>query len=88
MVLNRYSIFIEDIEPCGFRFAVMNGFVSGRVVSEVQRQLDDEAYRNEVVDHNYQIAGRYFSYAVLRRSLGNILTGLTGWAPETDRRTD
>ena len=30
VVLNRYSIFIEDIEPCGFRFAVMNTSMATR----------------------------------------------------------
>ncbi len=82
VVVNRYSIYIEDIEPKGFRFAVMDGFVSPHVVRETRRQLEDADYRSGVVEHNYETARRYFSYSVLARSLRNLLTGLVGWMPE------
>ncbi|MGF1448304.1 MAG: glycosyltransferase [Opitutales bacterium] len=79
ILINRYSIFIQDIEPKGFRLAVMDGIVTQRVINEVQRLLDDPAYKQEVVDHNYRIARRYYSYSVLRRALRTIMTGLIGW---------
>jgi len=82
VVINRYSIFIEDIEPKGFRLAVINGFITRDVVRMVQRLLDDPEYRAEVVDHNYAIARRYYSYTVLRRSLRSIVGSLTGWHPK------
>jgi glycosyltransferase involved in cell wall biosynthesis len=81
VVINRYSIFVEDIEPCGFNLAVIDGFITRQVVSEVRRLLSDSEYRREVVEHNYAVANRFFSYSVLRRSLRTILTNLTGWAP-------
>ena len=86
VLVNRYSIYIEDIEPKGFRFAVMDGFVSPQVVRESRRQLEDAAYRAEVVDHNYETARRYYSHAVLQRSLRNLLTGLVGWSPEVPKK--
>ncbi len=79
ILINRYSIFIQDIEPKGFRLAVMDGIVTQRVINEVQRLLGDPAYKREVVDHNYRIARRYYSYSVLRRALRTIMTGLIGW---------
>ncbi len=81
IVINRYSIFIEDIEPKGFQLAVIDGFITRAVVEQVQRLLSDAAHREAVVEHNYEVANRYFSYSVLRRSLRTILTNLTGWAP-------
>jgi mannosylglucosylglycerate synthase len=81
VVINRYSIFIEDIEPKGFRLAVIDGFITRSVVREVRKLLEDDAYRSEVVEHNYAVANRFYSYSVLRRSLRTILTNLTGWAP-------
>lgn len=78
LVLNRYSIFIQDIEPKGFRLALMDGVVSNRVVEEVRRILSDRAYRREMVEHNYKVARRYYSYAILRRSLRTLVTSLTG----------
>ncbi|MGF1483258.1 MAG: glycosyltransferase [Opitutales bacterium] len=79
ILINRYSIFIQDIEPKGFRLAVMDGIVTQRVINEIQRLLDDPDYKREVIEHNYRIARRYYSYSVLRRSLRTILTGLIGW---------
>ncbi len=82
VVINRYSIFVEDIEPKGFKLAVLDGFITRDVVALVRRVLEDRNYRKEMVDHNYRIASKYYSYSVLRRSLRTILTGLTGWSPE------
>lgn len=81
VVINRYSIFVEDIEPKGFRLAVMDGVVTKSVVDEVKRLLEDEAYCEETVNHNYQIGLQFYSYELLRRSFSSILGNLTGWSP-------
>jgi glycosyltransferase involved in cell wall biosynthesis len=82
VVINRYSIFVEDIAPKGFRLAEIDGFITRQVVEEVRRLLGDATYRREVTEHNYRVANRYYSYSVLKRSLRTILTNLTGWAPD------
>ena len=81
VVINRYSIFIEDIEPKGFRLAQMDGVVTGRTVRQVEKLLGDETYRNEVVEHNYEVGTHYYSYEVLRRNFSGILGNLAGWSP-------
>lgn len=78
ILLNRYSIFIQDIEPKGFRLALMDGLITAKVVDEVRRILNDDAYREEMVEHNYTVARRHYSYTVLRRSLRTLTTSLTG----------
>lgn len=88
LVVNRYSIYIEDIEPKGFRFAVLDGFVTSGVLRETMRLLQDDTYRHEVVEHNYETARRYFSYAVLQRSLRYLLNTLVGWTPENGFHLD
>lgn len=77
-LVNRYSIFIQDIEPKGFRFALMDGIVTNRVVNEIRHILNDPAYREEMCEHNYRVARRHYSYTVLRRSLRTLMTQLTG----------
>ena len=77
-IVNRYSIFGQDIEPKGFRFPTMNGFVSSKLVDEVRRILEDPAYRQEMVDHNYHVAKRFYGYSALRRSLRTLITSLVG----------
>ncbi len=77
-VLNRYAIFTRDIEPKGFIGPVMEGFVTGRIVNEVRRLLEDADYRRSVVEHNYRLAVRFYSYSVLRRGLRTLITNITG----------
>lgn len=78
ILTNRYSIFTRDIEPKGFKVPVMSGFLTKRTVEEVRRLLEDEQYRNETLEHNFHIARRWYSYAVLRRSLRTLVTNITG----------
>lgn len=78
IVLNRYSIYVQDIEPKGFRIPTMDNIVTGRVVNEVRRVLEDNIHRREMVEHNYRVARRHYSYTVLRRSLRTLMTSLTG----------
>jgi glycosyltransferase involved in cell wall biosynthesis len=78
IIVNRYSIFARDIEPKGFRLPVMNGFVTKKLVDKVRRLIEDEAYRHEVVEHDYEVATRYYSYSVLRRKLRTLITNITG----------
>lgn len=86
VVINRYSIFVEDIAPKGFRLAEIDGFITRGVVKMVERLLHDKAYRDEMMEHNYKVANRYYSYTVLRRSLRMILNNLIGWTPPARTR--
>ena len=76
--MNRYSIFVKDIEPKRFRVITMNGFVTRDVVSSVRRVLEDRTFREEMVDHNYRLGKNFYSYAVLRRKLRALITNFTG----------
>lgn len=78
VVTNRYEIFIEDIEPKGFRLPMLDGFITGKVVNEVRRLLTDRAYRDELCDHNYEVAKRFYSYQFLRRHLRALIASVMG----------
>lgn len=75
-LINRYDIFARDIEPKGFRFPMMEGYVTKKLAREVHRILEDEPYRTEMVEHNYRVAKHFFSYEVLRRKLNAIIGNL------------
>jgi glycosyltransferase involved in cell wall biosynthesis len=85
VVINRYNIFIEDIEPKGFQLAVIDGFITREAVAMVERLLADSDYRARLVDHNYAVARRYYSYSTLRRNLRMMINSLTGWRPPRSR---
>lgn len=78
VLVNRYSIFITDIEPKGFKVISMNGFLTRDVVTQVQRVIHNPEYRQQMVDQNYELGKAFFSYAVLRRKLRALITNFTG----------
>ncbi|MCR9119694.1 MAG: glycosyltransferase family 4 protein [bacterium] len=78
ILVNRYSIFIADIEPHDFRVISMNGLITKEVVAHVDRVIEDREYRQEMVDTNYELGKKFFSYTVLRRKLRALVTNFTG----------
>jgi len=73
ILVNRYSIYQKDIEPIGFDVVTMNNYITDDVVREVKDVLTDETRREEMVEKNYQLAERYFSYDILEQELREIL---------------
>jgi glycosyltransferase involved in cell wall biosynthesis len=78
LLINRYAIFVRDIEPKGFRFLVMDGFLTRRTAEEVRQVLEDADFRREITDHNLRLATRFYSYSVLRRKLYSMLANIRG----------
>jgi glycosyltransferase involved in cell wall biosynthesis len=78
VLVNRYSIFISDIEPKGFKVITMNGFLTRNVLEHVRKVIADDGYRQEMVDHNFELGKKFFSYSVLRRKLRSLITAFTG----------
>ncbi len=74
ILMNRYPIFIADIEPKGFELCLINGFVTVDVIRYVERILSDPDARKKMVDKNYSIASECFSY----QRLEDLLMGVVG----------
>ena len=78
ILVNRYSIFVMDIEPKGFQVIKMNGYLTRDVVAQVKRVITDHHYRRQMVRHNFELGKAFFSYSVLRRKLRVLITNYTG----------
>jgi len=78
ILINRYSIFVRDIEPKGFHLLTMDGFVTPSLAAKVRNILTDEKLREEIVAHNYEVARHFYSYSVVRSNLRAFLTSLVG----------
>jgi glycosyltransferase involved in cell wall biosynthesis len=78
VLVNRYSIFITDIEPKGYKVITMNGYLTRSVVEQVRKVVMDDTYRTEMVEHNYELSKGFYSYSVLRRKLRSLITSITG----------
>jgi len=68
IVVNRYSIFVEDIEPCGFDVIPFESFVTSEVVGRIRFFLEPE-HLSRATEKNYEVGREHFSYEVLERKL-------------------
>ena len=75
IVVNRYSVYMLDIEPLGFETITMEGYVTNEVVERVREVLKHADLRRRMTDRNFAIAKQHFSLSVLRRRLRVLLAG-------------
>ena len=73
IVVNRYASFITDIEPKGFDLLLVNGLVTKETVDNTKAILSDDSRREQMVETNYRLAYKHFSYGRLERTLCEIL---------------
>ncbi len=78
ILVNRYSIFVRDIEPKGFDLIVMDGYVNQNAVGRIREVLESEERRRKMVEHNYAVASKFYSYAVLRHRLHSLISQFSG----------
>lgn len=73
ILVNNYSIYRTDIKPKGFRTIEIDGFVTEKAVEETHNVLKNEVYRNEMIELNYKLAKKYYSYTVLQQKLSGLI---------------
>jgi glycosyltransferase involved in cell wall biosynthesis len=78
VLINRYTVYVEDIEPKGFRLISIDGFIAKETVTDVQVLMEDPAAREAMVEHNYAVATRHYGYTGLRTTLRALIQSLTG----------
>ncbi len=78
LLVNRYDIFMRDIEPKGFKTITIDGFVTPKTVEHVQHLLDNEEEQRRMTEHNFKLGEKYYSYEVLRDKLRYLLSTVTG----------
>ncbi|GAG67741.1 unnamed protein product, partial [marine sediment metagenome] len=69
VVVNTYSIYAKDIKPKGFSVIELDGYVTKDAVEKTKQILAEPKFCQEMVEHNYELGKRFFSYDVLRRRL-------------------
>ena len=78
ILVNRYSAYVLDIKPLGFKVIEMEGYVTPEVLEEVNRLIVNRDSFKDNAEINFSLASRFFSYEVLKRKLRNILTNFEG----------
>ncbi|MBW2245720.1 MAG: hypothetical protein JRF62_00690 [Deltaproteobacteria bacterium] len=88
ILVNRYAIFVRDIEPKGFDLIGMDGFLTRKTVEKVREVLTSNQRKDQMVDHNYQVAKRYYSYSILRRWLNTLMSNFFGMEAQSQWKSD
>lgn len=73
IVVNNYSIFNTDIKPKGFKVIEFDGFITQATIDQTRRVLEDNHFRQQLTELNYQLGKRFYSYKMLRRRLQTLL---------------
>lgn len=81
IIVNAYSIFAIDIKPKGFRVIEFDGYITDEAVRQTRDILEHPQVAQEMVEHNYELGKRYYSYGVLERSLKTLIVDLFGVEP-------
>jgi glycosyltransferase involved in cell wall biosynthesis len=80
IVINNYTIYAMDIKPTGFRVIEFDGYINDETVEEVRKVLKDRDLVEEMAEHNYNLAEKFFSFEVLERQLPVVLQSCLGSA--------
>ncbi len=80
VAVNNYSIYETDIKPKGFKVIEFDGFITDATLKSARHVLLHPAETMESAETNYALARRYFSYTVLERRLGLLLSDCFGEA--------
>ena len=78
ILINRYATFIRDIEPKGFNFVVMNRFITPEIVQQVKGILESPEKKRKIVNLNYNIASRHYSFIDLQEYLNSLIAAFFG----------
>jgi glycosyltransferase involved in cell wall biosynthesis len=72
-VINRYPVYNADIEPLGFEFIELDGFVDESAVEKTKELLNDPGQVQVMAQKNYALAQEHFSLEVLERKLRDLI---------------
>ena len=86
IVVNKYSIYTFDIEPKGFLAIEIDGYVTEKAVRKAREVLENQELCHNMVETNYEIATRHYSYSVLQQRLKNLIYDCVACNPENMKK--
>ncbi|GHV85172.1 glycosyl transferase [Spirochaetia bacterium] len=73
ILVNRYSIFQQDIEPLDFDVVVMDTYITPETVETVDAILDSPGAVEVMTDNNFELGKKFFSFTLLEQRLRQVL---------------
>jgi len=77
VVINRYDVYKEDIEPMGFKLpAIDNGQLTDGIVDEAYKMLCNCKYRNKLVKHNLEVLEEKLSHRIITEKMPPLIQNM------------
>jgi glycosyltransferase involved in cell wall biosynthesis len=73
VMVNRYPVFISDIEPRGFDFCRIDTIITPGTVDMVRNLIADPERRRSMTERNYEVASRLYSFSILEELLASLM---------------
>jgi glycosyltransferase involved in cell wall biosynthesis len=78
IIINRYSIFVTDIETKGFEVIAFDGYITNDTIKQIKALLDNPDQISQMAEKNYMLGWRYLSYEMLEEKLEQLLINVYG----------
>jgi glycosyltransferase involved in cell wall biosynthesis len=77
VIINRYGIYISDLEPLGFNLPFMeDNLMTPELIETTCKIATDFAYRNKVVSHNLMVLSEKLGNRVISDALGGLINNI------------
>lgn len=73
ILVNRYSIFEQDIEPVDFDVVTMDSYITDETIDAVRAILDTPAAVHLMTTKNFELGKRFFSFSLLEQRIKQVL---------------
>ncbi len=74
IVMSTYEIFKTDIQPKGFKVIGFEEFIDDNTVRQARTVLRDPTVAQAIIEHNYRLGKRYYSYRTLEKRLAAVMS--------------
>ena len=78
IVINRYSIFVADIEPKGFDVISFDNYITKQTINKINDLLKNPERIAQMAEKNYMLGWRYLSYEMLEEKIEQLLINYYG----------
>ena len=79
IAVNVYSVYAVDIKPKGFKVVELEDYVTESAIRLTGQLLDNPKLSRELVEHNYNLGKRYYSYRLLKKKLSTLISESFGY---------
>jgi glycosyltransferase involved in cell wall biosynthesis len=73
ILVNRYSIFQQDIEPLDFDVVIMENYVTEETVNTVRALIENPDSAEMMAERNFALGRKFFSFKLLEQRLHQVL---------------